>query len=207
MKIVIVGAGLSGLSTHLFLKKHLPNPSPPASPHEITIYESQDPSSFLDHEKPHEDFDTAPSQSPYHTSHDSGIFIAPNGLHVLRRLDVDLFTDILRTGHSISVESISSARGCDLGSTRVQSDEKPPMNSLLISYRALQRCFRELIPDGAIVHKEVSEVVDRGEIGPRVCFADGSEDVECDLVLRCDGLQGIVGQETSAKDPSSPQCE
>lgn len=36
MKIIIVGAGISGLSTYLHLRKHLPNPDS----HTITIYES-----------------------------------------------------------------------------------------------------------------------------------------------------------------------
>ena len=42
VKIIIIGAGISGLSTYLFMCKHLLLNSPSTDEHEIKIYEAYD---------------------------------------------------------------------------------------------------------------------------------------------------------------------
>src|SRR5689334_22809127 len=116
MKIIIVGAGISGLSTYLFLQKHLPDPSR----HSITIYEAYDVDNSnnrpnqagagAEAEEPETDDTSAPAVfAP--TAIGNGLGLAANGLNVLRRLDTSLFDEVMRRGHPVTKWEISCARG------------------------------------------------------------------------------------------------
>src|SRR5882757_5945758 len=94
VKIIIIGAGISGLSTYLFLRKHLLSNST-SSEHEIKIYEAYD---ILK-----SNFNTTANSSPNanETTGDlaanepvftpqaigGGIGISRNGMSVFSRLD------------------------------------------------------------------------------------------------------------------------
>jgi 2-polyprenyl-6-methoxyphenol hydroxylase-like FAD-dependent oxidoreductase len=95
MKIVILGAGISGCTVYLELQKHLPKPSGPEASHEITIYEAYS-----------TDLDVTPEQRQKNEdTHSStlvvggGLGISANGLNVLRHLDEDLLREIVRNGY------------------------------------------------------------------------------------------------------------
>ena len=74
----------------------------------------------------------------------------------------------------------------------VQTDEQPPMNSVMIARQTLWHCIRQYVPDETIVKKRISKVVAADGERPIVSFADGSLDEECDLLLGCDGLRSVV---------------
>lgn len=207
MKIVIVGGGISGLSTFLFLKKHLPNPAPPAKPHEIVVYESHDAGRDLERELYSKD---ATEQTTNTIAIGGGIGLGPNGLNALKHLDEDLFHEIARSGHTITKWRMSCARGWELASIGVQTEESPPMNSVMIGRQQLWHCIRERVPDEVIVKQKVSKVVSADGRPPVVSFADCSPDVECDLVIGCDGLRSVVRRaifSDAGDDAYSPHYE
>lgn len=192
MRIVIVGAGISGLSTYLFLQKHLPTPAPGAplaKQHEVTIYENHDANRKLKRELHSKD---ATEQTTNTIAVGGGIALGPNGLNVLKRLGENLFQDAVRSGHSITQWRMSCARGWELASIAIQTDEEPPMNSVMIGRQTLWHCIREYVPDEVIVQQKISKVMAAEGQRPVISFADGSPDLECDVVLGCDGLRSVV---------------
>jgi 2-polyprenyl-6-methoxyphenol hydroxylase-like FAD-dependent oxidoreductase len=189
MKIVIVGGGISGLVSYLFLKKHLPNPALPAEAHEFFIYESHDASRSLERQLHSQD---AIHQTTNTIAIGGGLGLGPNGLNVIKRLDESLFHEIVRSGHSITQWRMQAARGWELGSVAIQTEEEPPMNSSMIGRQTLWHCIREHVPDTVIVQKKISKVKAAAGKRPFISFADDTPDVECDVVLGCDGLRSIV---------------
>jgi 2-polyprenyl-6-methoxyphenol hydroxylase-like FAD-dependent oxidoreductase len=191
MKIVIVGAGISGLSTYLFLRKHLPTPSPPAQPHSIHIYETYDTTRGLNrkdgiHPGAHDQIASSIGIG-------GGLGIMGNGLNVLKRLDESLFHDIVRHGHPMHDFKMSNARGWTLAKIPIKSQDEPPMTCVMIARQALWDCLRVNVPDSAIVTKKISAVVaTAGEEKKIIEFADGSPAEECDLVIGADGLRSVV---------------
>lgn len=80
MKIVIIGAGISGCAAYLQLRKHLPKSSPGVG-HEFTIYEEYNTDIDTSDDRP---------EGPTHSSTlivRGGLGVGPNGLNVLKRLD------------------------------------------------------------------------------------------------------------------------
>ncbi len=189
MKIVIIGAGISGISTYLFLQKHLPNPAPPAQQHQLIIYESHDANKELKRQLYSKD---ATEQTTNTIAIGGGLGLGPNGLKCLGRLDEALYHDVVRSGHTITQWRMSCARGWELGSIQIQTEEDPPTNSVTIGRQALWHCMRQYVPDLAIVHKKISKVCAAAGQRPVVSFDDGTADIECDMVIGCDGLRSIV---------------
>jgi 2-polyprenyl-6-methoxyphenol hydroxylase-like FAD-dependent oxidoreductase len=189
MKVVIVGGGISGLVSYLFLKKHLPNPAPPADAHEFLIYESHDASRNLERQLHSKD---ASQQTTNTIAIGGALGLGPNGLNVIKRLDESLFHEIVRSGHSITLWKMLAARGWELGSVAIHTEEELPMNSLMIGRQTLWHCIREHVPDAVIVQKKILRVVAAAGKRPSISFADDTPDMDCDLVVGCDGLRSIV---------------
>jgi 2-polyprenyl-6-methoxyphenol hydroxylase-like FAD-dependent oxidoreductase len=190
MKIVIIGAGISGCTAYLSLKKHLPRPSPPAEDHSYTIYEAHD-----------TDKDTT-AEDRSSTMHSStlvvggGLGVGPNGLNVIQRLDPELLKDIVRGGYSVSTYCMKSKHGRTLVTMDSQatssSIEKENMNVLASSRHSLWRCIRTRVPDEIIVNKRIAEVIAKPDGRNIVRFADGGVPVEADLVIGADGLKSTA---------------
>jgi 2-polyprenyl-6-methoxyphenol hydroxylase-like FAD-dependent oxidoreductase len=186
MKIVIVGAGITGCTAYLALRKHLPKPSGSSHDHEYTIYEAYDVSK--------DDF----REKQEHSTHSStlivggGLGIGPNGLNVLERLDESLVRDITRGGYAYSRSNMKSKHGRTLMSGDASVGSNPPMNSLGSSRQSMWRCLKNRIPEGVIVNKRVSQVEANTEGRNIVRFVDGSPPVEADLVIGADGLRTTV---------------
>lgn len=208
MKIVIIGAGISGLTSYLSLKKHLPRPSTPAADHVYTIYEAYDTDKDSTFEQR-----LSSSEVEEDCLHSStlivggGLGIGPNGVNVLRRLDSELLKDIVTGGYVVSKYNMKSKHGTLLMSMDSQvpvSDgddddvnedrgEKTMINSVATSRHSLWRCLRTRVPGSIIINKRISQVTADANYGPVIVrFEDGSKPVEADLVIGADGLRSIT---------------
>ncbi|KAK2879480.1 hypothetical protein FQN49_000838 [Arthroderma sp. PD_2] len=184
MKIAIIGAGLSGCAAYLALKKRLPI-SDSGDEHEYTIYEAYETSAASQ-----QNFTDGKTYSATLTI-GAGLAIGPNGLSCVRRLDEDLFHTIARTGYPYAYSRMKNSWGWNLSRIEATGSE-PKINSVSLSRHALWRCFRDRVPDDIVVTKRVSAVIAQLD-GPNIIkFADGSPDVEADLVLGADGLKSIT---------------
>ena len=208
MKIVIIGAGISGLSTYLFLRKHLPIPSPPAEPHFIRIYETYD----TTRGRIGKDGLARGShdQSASSIGIGGGLGIVGNGLKVLKHLDESLFHHVVRNGHAMHAFKFSNARGWQLATLPIMSRDDPPLTCVMIARQELWNCLRVNVPDGAILTKKIDAVVaTAGGQKSILKFADGSPNEEFDLVIGADGLKSVVrkamfcsrGEDDKTEDP------
>lgn len=153
MRIIIVGAGVSGLSTYLFLQKHLQ--SIPGQQFEVKIYEGYDISKYISKivtpnpEKTHAA--AAPQSETERAAHalsdeptftpeaiGSAIGIARNGLNVLSRLTTSgkdepgvspILADLIREGYPVTKWRMSSARGWLLADVNMAPKQEPSRQS------------------------------------------------------------------------------
>ncbi|UNI24242.1 hypothetical protein JDV02_010005 [Purpureocillium takamizusanense] len=210
MKIAIIGAGISGCTAYLLLKKHLPKPLD-ADDHSITIYEAYDTNQDTTH--------VERGQGPTHSSTlvvGGGLGVGANGLNVIKRLDENLLRDIVRGGYVVSTMIMKSKTGTVLA--RVQpsgdseSDEVAQRNMHMVSSsrHSLWKCLRVRIPDEAIVNRRISAVVANPSGQNTVSFADGGPSVEADLVIGADGLKSTAKRALfpeAQEDPFPPHYE
>ncbi|KAK5704001.1 hypothetical protein LTR97_003014 [Elasticomyces elasticus] len=181
MRVVIIGAGVSGLSLYLWLDK-----LGLTKAHDITIYER----------RPDVSLDDGSEISIVGGS----IGITANGMRVIRTLDEQLFAEVVQAGHRINSWRISTARGWTLADAPTGG---PGEDSVMIGREDFCRCFRKRVPEFVTKVKKVLDV----EIGSTVNvlkFDDGSS-AEADLVVGADGIWSILrrimfGVQSDAKD-------
>lgn len=184
MKIAIVGAGISGCAAYLFLKKHLP-PPPEGEEHEYTIYEAYN--TPRDLRKNHELGETHSATLVV----GGGIGVLPNGLNVLKRLDEELFHDVVRAGYPYAWQDLKSKHGWNLMRMPTAIGD-PPISSVSLSRHALWNTLRNRVPDAIIVNKRISRIVTYPDKRNAIKFEDGSPDAEADLILGADGLKSTA---------------
>lgn len=215
MKIIISGAGITGLTTYIFLRRYLPD----TDDHEILLVEAYDVKRLEEKTKPGgQNGEFMPTETG------SALGLAKNGLGVLRRLDGEIragqqsqtFDGIMRRGFPVTQWGFDCARGWRLSRMRlcrdipssgrgwdskvvdeiIQSKDLGPM--LLIERKALWEELRDAAYRAAgrrdvILHKKVVGVEFTSD-DPHpitVSFADGSLE-KADLVIGADGLRSAV---------------
>jgi len=193
MKIIIVGAGIAGITTYLLLKKHLlDDPSSNVKNHiSITIYESHH--SRIDNSKDEKYCNTSFEDLSSSTALvGGGLGIAPNGMRILRDLDEKLHDEILKRGFVVEHAILRSARGWRLGKIRWGDMREPEEFCVSIARHRLWECLRDVVGEGVIQYKKVAEV--KNGMGGKtvVTFADGSADEEAELVIGADGVKSTV---------------
>lgn len=188
MKIVIVGAGISGCATYHFLNKHLPQPEC----HQYTIYESH----------------ATSADAPVRLGSGGWLGIGPNGLKVLKCLDEQIWLDVLRGGYSYAEFQLKKSDGQTLWQSAATGEKR--MSSVVLSRDLFWRRLMERIPSHVIVNKRVSRVLPNPKGRHIVEFADGGDSIEADLVIGADGLKSVVKRSIFADqgaDPYPPHYE
>lgn len=189
MRIIIVGAGVSGLSTYLLLEKLLPPILGKTTRKlEFFIYDS-------------------------HISIPAGTgaigntsILPPTSIKILQQIDPELYTLFKSQGFENHAFTIRSARGHTLAklsttttATTATVDQKEEY-AISCPHAVLKECLREIVRrrgqpilQGKVVDVELrgGESPD-GNQKPRVKFSDGRPAVEADLVIGADGVHSVV---------------
>lgn len=172
MKVIVIGAGLSGLSTAIALRKYIDSPDL-----EMKVYE-----------KPQ--FDAGSSNEDKEAQRRSrlgaGLGLQSNGLRALDDLDRDLRHKMYASGFP-----------CDHFKWKTSGDillGREYVDVLPISRPYLIDCLMECLPSAIVEYKTVTKVVARSNQRPIVQFEDGSPDETADLIVGADGVRSIVRQ-------------
>ena len=192
MRIIIIGAGVAGLSTYLLLKKHLiDDPSSTLKNHiSITIYESHH--SRTDAGEANKGSSSLEELSSSTALVGGALGIAPNGMRALRNLDQKLHGEILAHGFIVKHAVFQSARGWTLGKIGWGDMREPEEFCVSIARHRLWECLRDAVGEGVIQYKRVAGVKTGKSGKPVVTFTDGSVEEEAELVIGADGVKSTV---------------
>jgi 2-polyprenyl-6-methoxyphenol hydroxylase-like FAD-dependent oxidoreductase len=187
MKILIVGAGIGGLSTYIALHKHLLPLVPSLS---IRLVESH---AFL----------SGPKASPLASASTivgAGLGLAPNGLRAIHALSPKAAQYITDRAFVDGAEKfvLRSSSGSTLGVFAGGSKERyggfgMAMVPRGVVFEALMQAFQELGREGASIEwgRKVVSIKELGAEGVEVEDADGTKEV-VDLVIGADGVRSRV---------------
>lgn len=186
MKIIIIGAGIAGLSTYLHLLKILPQSLTTS----ITIYESH-------HSRADANDPSAGDVISFDALSDStqlvggALGIGPNGMRILRKLDSEIYERVNEQGFVVRNAIFRAARGWTLGRIRWGDMQEPEEWCVGISRHRLWAVLRGKIGEGVVKYRKVKSVESRdGNVVVR--FEDGGEEEEADLVIGADGVKSTV---------------
>ncbi|KAI1465842.1 uncharacterized protein F4812DRAFT_461529 [Daldinia caldariorum] len=180
MKVIIVGAGLSGLSTAIALRKFIPA----SQPLEVKIYDNINPATGQATEQ------VTPQVRTSRLG--AGLGLQANGLRVLEDLDPALKQRVYAAGFPCTRFTWKTASDWLLGHEYV--DVLPISRPLLIN------CLYETLPSDSVIQKKIAKVVTRQGRKPVVQFEDGSPDETADLVVGADGIRSTVRHDLFGDD-------
>lgn len=164
MKVAIIGAGLSGLTTAIALRKYVTKQSL-----EIKIYDKPEREITLE---------KAWKQG-------EGLGLQSNGLRVLGDLDPKLKDKICAAGFPCNQYKWKTQGNVLIGREKV--DVMPISRPFLI------QCLMEALPsDVDIVYKTISQIQIEDGQNPVLHFEDGSPAETADLVIGADGVGSLV---------------
>ncbi|KAG6887573.1 hypothetical protein C0992_011742 [Termitomyces sp. T32_za158] len=162
MKVIIIGAGIGGLSAYLSLKRYLANDKVA-----IKIYESHGPASI--------------------TGVEGNLSLAPNGLNAIASLSPKAIKHIRKNMNTDPIEDYSGRfqrRSWNVRSKRSGFD-------LIVRRVVVYEALLLDVPADAIIWYSKLQSVEEDERGVEVVFANGSSDI-ADLVIGADGIWSVV---------------
>lgn len=209
MKIIIVGGGISGLATYLYLRKLLPNPTSSSLPgHTIHIYESHRPrNKITQNDTQAENQDTSISSLSASTQTvGGGLGISPNGMRVLRDISPSLHEAVTAQGFPCENFIFMGENGWTLGIATAgdkggyegpDAREEVCVSSLRGGlWACLKRHVDENYGNGeeVVKYEKVIEVrpASSAEGKKTVVVFEGGREEEADLVIGTDGVKSVV---------------
>ncbi|KAM7182901.1 salicylate hydroxylase [Naviculisporaceae sp. PSN 640] len=214
MKIIIVGGGISGLATYLFLRKLLPNPSSSSSSHAIYIYESHRPrnkitSNTSKNNSQSENQETSISSLSTSTQTvGGGLGVSPNGMRILHDISPALHEAVTAQGYPCEKFIFMAENGWTLGVSSSgdqggyeahgpDAREEVCVSSLRGGlWACLKRHVDETYGEGEEVvrYEKVAEVrpANSAEGKKAVVVFEGGREEEADLVIGADGVKSVV---------------
>ena len=189
MKIAIVGAGISGLYTYLYLRKHLPKDTT------ITVYKSHqpraDPTSLL---QDGDDPDAITFEQLSDSTHLVGgaLGIAPNGMRSLRHLNQAIYDEIVRQGFVVRASVFRAARGWQLAKVRWGDRRDPEEWLVAVARHRLWAVLQSHVGEGVVRYRKVKGFEAKDGAGVVLTFEEGVADEEFDLVIGADGVKSNI---------------
>lgn len=195
IRILIIGAGISGLLNYIYLTAHLPS----SIPYTIRLVEAYDAetrrssSSLLSTESAVTHITEDPTAPPI----GGGLGLAPNALRNLKRLDPTLHAELVAAGYPIRRFEIRSAWGFRLGHLEAaEAGGEDGERTVMMLRQVVWQILKKRVPDGVIGWGRKATKLRRAEefkgcAKTEVYFEDGSKEV-ADLVIGADGLRSCV---------------
>lgn len=183
MKIIIVGAGVAGLSTYLHLRKNLP------SNIEITIYESHHSRADTDMNNDEITFESLSNSTQLVGG---ALGVGPNGMRILNDLDPTIHDEVVRQGFVVHNAIFRSARGWTLSKIGWGDQRQPEEFCVSILRHRLWAILKSKVGEGVIKYRRVRKVNVKEGWGAVVCFEEGVDDEVADLVIGADGVKSTV---------------
>lgn len=196
--IIIIGAGIGGCTTYLFLKKYLPADT------DIHINESYPPPPYLSNFSKEstassvspavatgvdESTDIKAGQVPNVTSAIGGwLGLSPNGIRVIQSLNRDVYESIKATAMEVDVFGAQISSGRMLGNFKA-GGKRYGHGTLLVARAAIHDAvLKEIKIDDISFNMKVKNVID-GTRSVKIEFENGESD-EAELVIGADGVWG-----------------
>ena len=198
MKIVIVGAGVSGLATYLQLRKLLPSALHPLT---IIVYEPHEFRGSNRRSAPTQSSGEEKSLTDSTTVVGNTIGLAANAVRLLKSIDPRLYDILKARGYVSKSYTFRTARGHTLAVTSTGDKECPEEYTISCPRHVLWECLHEVVGEDKIECRKVIGVDLSGE-KPVVKLADGGEE-EADLVIGADGVRSIVKKAIFGQDDES----
>jgi 2-polyprenyl-6-methoxyphenol hydroxylase-like FAD-dependent oxidoreductase len=176
MKIIVIGAGISGLGTAISLRKYLQPQL--GSDLEVKVYDEArvKPAGEIEYSW----HDHSDIRSKKKKNQGAAISLQANAFKVLRDLDPQLAERVYASGLPCRGFTWKSASDWVLG--------HEDLDAHLISRPALIECLMGALPEGIVQYRTVDNVsVDEGK-KPTIRFADGGEET-ADLIVGADGIR------------------
>ena len=175
MKIVIIGAGISGLGTAISLRKYL---RPLLGDDlEVKVYDEAQlkPAGEIEYSW-HDHSDIRQNKK----NQGAAISLQANAFKVLRALDPQLAERVYATGLPCRGFTWKSASDWVLG--------HEDLDAHLISRPLLVECLMGALPEGIVQYRTVSNVTIEEGVKPTIRFSDGGEET-ADLIVGADGIR------------------
>lgn len=211
--IAIIGAGIGGCTTYLFLKKYL---SPEVS---IRIYESYPQPPYLSNIRKksntstanaaqvEENSDVRDDSVPNVTSANAFLFLclSPNGVRVIKALNDNIYERIKAVGVEVEGFGAQLSSGTLLGELKA-GGKRHGHGTILVSRVAMHNALLEQIDAGDMsFNMKVTRVSD-GEKAAKIEFANGDY-IASDIVIGADGVWSKTREAIPEAAQYKPQYE